>query len=815
MKKSGTRWRAWGWAAASAALLCGLGAYAGRVLIPRKVLKIVPELIQERLQRRAQVGAVKVSLLLGLDLQRLVIFDMESSTPLFTAQSVRLRPRWLKSLRTGSLALASVQLEAPELNLRYASGPGWNIPGLLSNAAGAGVGGQRLSLRVAHGTCRLFNEGGTQSRAEDLSAQFSPDGRGGYLFKGAGRIGDAGGSDSFVMAGKAAADGSVHASLESQHLPLSAALAFFQGLPLSVTAQDAGPLSMRLDGEHGLFQLRAHSDLRGLALDGGAWRLHADAAAYARVTAGPARPAQWEARISLRHGNLSASGVFPELEELAGDVVLNEQGVSSKDLRLLAWGMPLSLSGMMNGYSNPVFDLRVETGHTDLGALAAAIEAGPGGIRLSGPARLSLALRGPARDLLAGLSGRLEFHDAGLKTALLPLPVLGLAGQVDFSAAAARWRKVSLRYGETAYSTSGSVEGTQGLRIRARLSSPNSAFGLRAGIQNGLFRILHLSGTGPSTRIDVAGTVQSTAAGGPSFSLRGLLQASVQDAASFLPARQSAFIRKAGLKGVVRLQGSVAGPLRTPAQWTMALAAQAKPLQAYDLHWDSAQCRLALAQGRLSITSATVVGYSGIATAEGIIELSSASFRDARFTVSGLDQERLGREPAFLGRLPSGLLSLKGRLSGIVGDFGSMTGEAKLKLIDGKFLRFPLLGKAGDLIFGSKYNDTVFSQAAGTLLLEHGVLSSDGLTLRSDPLLLVVSGQVKPGGELDLLVQSHFNEKLLIPTLNIARYAARVTGSLGLLVAIHVSGSWGAPEYVVLPSFVGWADRFKSAVFGR
>ena len=813
MMKSRARWRAWGWAAASAALLWGLGAYAGRVLIPRKVLKIVPELIQARLQRRAQVGAVKVSLLRGLDLQRLVIFDMESSTPLFTAQSVRLRPRWLKSLRTGSLALASVQLEAPELNLRYASGPGWNIPGLLSNAAGAGAGGQRLSLRVVHGTCRLFNEGGTQSRAEDLSAQFSPDGRGGYLFKGAGRMGDAGGSDPFVMAGKAAADGSVHASLESRRLPLSAALAFFQGLPLSVTAQDAGPLSVRLDGEHGLFQLRAHSDLRGLALDGGAWRLHADAAAYARVVAGPGQPAQWAARISLRHGDLSASGVSPELEELAGDVVLNEQGVSSKDLRLLVWGLPLSLSGTMNGYSDPVFDLRVETGHTNLGALAAAIEAGPGGIRLSGPARLSLALRGPARDLLSGLSGRLEFHDAGLKTALLPLPVLGLAGQVDFSAAAARWRKVSLRYGETAYSTSGSVEGPQGLRIRARLSSPDSAFDLRAGIQNGLFRILHLSGTGPSTRIDVAGTVRDTAAG-PSFSLRGLLQASAQDAASFLPARQSAFIRKAGLKGVIRLQGSAAGPLRNPAQWTVALAAQAQPLQAYDLRWDSAQCRLALVQGRLSITSATVAGYSGIATAEGIIELSSASFRDARFTVSGLDLERLGRAPPLQGRLPSGLLSLKGRLSGIVGDLGSMTGEAKLKLIHGQFLRFPLLGKAGDIIFGSKYNDTVFSQAAGTLLLEHGVLSSDGLTLRSDPMVLVVSGQVKPGGKLDLLVQSHFNEKLLIPTLNIARYAARVTGGLGLLVAIHVSGSWGAPEYVVLPSLVGWADRFKSAVFG-
>jgi len=628
-------------------------------------------------------------------------------------------------------------------------------------------------------------------------------------------MGDADGSEPFAMAGKAAADGSVHAYLESRRLPLSAALAFSQGLPLSVTAQDAGPLSVRLDGEHGLFQLRAHSDLRGLALDGGDWRLHADAAAYARVVAGPGRPAQWEARFSLRRGDLRASGAFPELEELAGDVVLNEQGVSSKDLRLLAWGLPLSLSGTMNGYSDPVFDLRVETGHTDLSALAAATEAGPGGVRLSGPARLSMALRGPARNLLSGLSGRLEFHDAALRIAILPQPVLGLAGQVDFSAAAARWRKVSLRYNGAAYSTSGAIEDRRGLRIRAGLSSPRSAFELRAAVRNGSLRISRLSGAGPSTRIDLAGFVQGSPAGGPRFSLRGLLQASAQDAASLLPARQSAFIRKAGLKGVIRLQGFAAGPLRSPAQWTLALAAQAKPLQAYGLRWDSAQCRLALVQGRLSISSAAAAGYSGRATAEGVIDVSSASFRDARFDISGLDLERLGREPAFLGRLHSGLLNVKGQLSGRLGDAGSITGEAKLKLIHGQFMRFPLLGKAGDLIFGSKYNDTVFSQAAGTLHLDHGMLFSDGLTLRSDPLVLVVSGQVKPGGKLDLLVQSQFNDKLLIPTLNIARYAARVTGSLGLLVAIQVSGTWDSPEYIVLPSPIGWAERFKHAVFGR
>ncbi|MDD5655673.1 MAG: AsmA-like C-terminal region-containing protein [Elusimicrobia bacterium] len=803
------RAKAWVWILAAAALAAVLAGYG--LTLPRRLQALLEARALDVLHRPMRLGTVGFSPLSGLRADGIVVLEPDGVRPLFTVESLRVRLRWLALLRHGRLAIAALTVVRPELSLRYTRRGGWNaapLAGALARLRRTEGPAPRVS--VVDGGCRLSVEGHPVIRLRDLDADLRPEGAK-YAFTARGTLDDGRERATLAASGSADAAGEAQAAMRLDRLPLAALLASLADLPVAVRARCAGPLEARFHAARGAWSLGARTDLLGLSLSRAGYRIEDDAGLYAGLRSG--KPS-WSVRLFLRGARLAGPGGRTLATRIGGEAELTAAGISAPNLRLSIMGLPLRLNARMDGYHNPAFALRAGSGPVDLAALPWTALNGLKPAWLSGRARLDLSLRGPARGLLASLAGSLLLDRGALRSPLLPRLVEDVSGLVRLSAAGARWRDLRLRYDGRRYASSGSVADWSSPRLRARLWAPSMHLDIDASLEGPRLRLARLSGYWPSGRVDVSGTVRRSLPEGPRFAVTGLLQTSFQDASAWLPARVTERLRRAGLGDDIQLRGAASGPARAPKDWDLSLHFAAEDLAAFGLRLDLLEAGLSQAARRLDVSSFAAAGYSGAASGSLAWDLSSGTLRESSFVLAGVDLEKLGRIPA-LRRYPlTGILSLRGALSGRPCDPKSLQGEAELDIQRGRLLRLPLLWKVGDLLFGRRYNDMVFTRAWGRLRLRNGVLSAKDLVLRSDAMIFDVSGSVAMDGRLDLMVQSRFNERLLVPTFDLRRYAARVAGSLSMLAAVHVGGTWSDPEYLVLPRPLGWLNWLKSLLLG-
>ena len=721
--------------------------------------------------------------------------------------------RWPQLLR-GTLDVSSAKIISPGLFLRYDEA-GWNVPRRAVSQKGPQPALLKpLAIKVVGGSCRLLFENRVETRVDGLTADLRPDGQGGYLFSASGSLGDESAVEPFTLAGKAGAAG-VHARLNMDRLPLTAALVFLSGVPLSFGVESSGPVTAELDAGSGGARLRARTRLRGLSVEKRGYRLEGDAAVYSQTVVSASGGVTHATRFSLEGATLLSPGLFPELDGIAGDVVLSTEGLRAAGLHMTAYGHPLTLTGRMEGFGDPVFDFSAESGRIDLGRLPKEAAAAHGWLRLGGQSRLSLSVHGTADSLLSSVAGKLEFRDGTLGSAAFPRAVGALKGRVDFTADTARWRGVTFLYAGKTCRTTGSVKGWDNASISAAVSSGKSSLDLRARLERGLIRILRLRGSGPSLKLDLSGTIVRGLPGGPRFHARGIASALIEDVAALLPPQAARPVKKAGLKGRLSLEGELGGALNGPRDWRGALRARAEAFEARGFRLDEAAFAVQQ-EGRLIRVSALMAkAYSGAISGHTLIDLSSGTAHDSVFLVDGVNLERLASASRLKKSPLSGLLRMEGRLKGKFADPAGMSGEAKVLVVKGRMFGFPLFGRLGDILFGRKNNAIVFSGVSGVVRMKDGAVSTRNLTLRGDQLVVGVRGAAVFGGKLDLMVDSRFNERVLIPSLNVVKYALRVTGSLGFLVSVHIGGTWAKPQYFVLPRPASWVERVENLMKRR
>ncbi|HAH06155.1 MAG TPA: hypothetical protein DCM05_06445 [Elusimicrobia bacterium] len=804
----------WFWGLSAAALgALAVVLYLDQVLIPSQLKFRLKAGVEGALHRRAKSDDIHFSPFQGIVIKDFRIYDDDDKAPpLFFAESVSLDIEWLEFLRSGKVVVSMGMAVSPELNLRYDGKNGFNISDLLAGATAQAPGPRSAApfvvsrVKISGGRCRFLYEGEVETRIEDFRGEARSDPKGGFEFDAEGNLGDAQGASGFTALGRFSENGAFQTSVKVDRLPVAAAKGYLKSLPVLISAEESGPVFVDIDSTAERLQVGVRTDLRGVSVEEEGARLKGDAALVSTVSYRYADDkTAWALGFQLRGARLESHDHLPSLESLSGGLKLDEKGLAAEKVAMTALGLPLTLSGRMDGYESPVFDVRVESGPVDLKDLPKP----PSSLRLRGASRFSLSMRGRAQALLSSLRGRLEFRDAAIDAAFLGAPIRALKGTVEFTADAARWKGVSFSHAGRAYTTEGGVRGFKAPRVAVSVSTPKSTLSLAGSVQGREFQVDRLRGSGPSFKADLSGRVSVSR-----VSVRGGAQALLEDALPWLPPEAAGPLKKAKLRGGVRIQGSVDGKPDSPKDWRLSLHVRAENLQASGFQADSADFHVEQEHRKLRISSLTARGYSGAVAGESVIDLGPAAAHETSLRVEGLDLERLGTHPLLKDGGLNGLLSFQGRLRGPLEDCRRVSGEGQVNIKRARFLQFPLLGRVGDLLFSRKHNEIVFSQAAGRIKAAEGTFSTDDLILRSDQMVLRIIGKVVPGGALDLLVESRLNDRLLVPTLDVKRFAARLTGTLGLLVSVNISGTTAKPEYTVVPSPLGWLKKLKDSFFG-
>jgi hypothetical protein len=801
----GMRWILWLLAAASAGTAAVL--FIDRVVIPSSLRSRLKAGVEEALRRKAEARSIRFSPFRGLRVVDFRVYDSDGTSTLFRAESVGISIDWFLFLKSGKVAVSRALVSAPELNLSFSGERGFNLYDVFSSSAVA-AGPAAFTVRrvkVVRGLCRFRYGSDAETLVENVDGEVRRAPGGGASFEAEGALGDGRSSSGFTARGSCGPGGSLKALVRVDRLPLPAAAGYLRGLPVSLDAEGSGPVAVSLDSSPEGLRMEAYGSLRGLSVEKEGYRLRGDAAVVSTIAWSPALDrTAWSVVIAMRGGRVEPRGWLPAVEGVDGAAVFDEKGFSAGGVRLSVLGLPLTLDARMDGYESPVYSIRLNSGIVDLKDLPRVGEAP---VRLSGDSRLSLSLRGKAEDLARSLRGSVEFRGAQAASALGPLK--GISGRVAFTAEAARWKGVRFLHAGRAYSSSGSLLGFESPRIEASVSGRRSSIALKARLSGSRLGIESLRGRGPDVQADLKGEIDASRKGATRASLGGAARVQAEDVEPWLAPRAAAPLRRAGLRGWVRVEGTLAGTLERPRDLRARAKVRVEGLEAYGVRVDSGSFDLRQEGRRLVISRLEGRGCSGSLSGESQVGLSSSSAHETRFQVRGLDLSRLPRRLGL-----SGVLDLEGELKGPLDRLDRASGKAELRLRNARLFHFPLMGRLGDILFGRKNNETVFSQASGRFQLSQGTLSSEGITLGSDQMVLRISGKAALGGALDILVESRFNERLLIPTLDVKKIAARLAGSLGLLVCVHIGGTADKPEYAVLPSPVGWLKRLADSLGG-
>lgn len=800
--------------AAAAAAALAATVYLDRVFVPARLKGCVEDGVAAALHRRARIGQIHYTPFRGVWMRDAVVFDADGATVLLSVPKVSLTISWPALLRRGQVVISALRLHGPELRLRYRPADGLNLPGLsLDSAPSAGSGPSLLRLEVDDGTVRFAEERAGEFVATGLRARARGEAGGGYVVEASGRLGSSGAQGRFTLAGRLDARGRLRADLRMEELPAAAAAGLVRLQPLALSARRIGPVSAEVSLADGKFRTALKAEVAGLRARDARFEFLGDAGVSSVIVTPLSDGETTHAtRLSLRQAKLELSVPPLAAESIAGDVVLTQDGVSAEDLRLALVGIPLRLRARMDGWTDPVFDIEAAGERVELQRLLRAGSQESADLRVSGAASFRAHLRGRAAGLLASLHGGMAFDGATLESRFLAAPLRRLRGGVEFSAEAARWKGVAFNYQGLACRTSGLARGFREPKIEASVASasPRARFDLAARLQSGRWRISRLSGAGPSTRLDLSGWVDA-----PAFDLSGKIRTSWSDVSFLLPERLLRPVARIGLAGAVTLEGSAAGPLDSPSDWQVSLRAAAEDFAAWGLRLDSLSFDLEQKERRLRLSSFTASGYGGTLAGKTSLDFAAGpAAHETTLVVKDLDLERLRDIPRLKSKQLNGRLSLDGQVRGPLRDLWELSGKVALKLRQGRLLRFPLLGQLGDILFGKEHNNTVFSEAEGALLLTRGVIQADSVYLFSDQMALSLSGRADPRGPLDITVHTRLNRRILLPSLDIKKYAARVVGNLGILVVVRITGTAAQPQFAVMPTPLSWLESVTGFLTG-
>ncbi|MDD5628985.1 MAG: AsmA-like C-terminal region-containing protein [Elusimicrobia bacterium] len=808
--------RPWLWRLAAAAVLAlGVTVYLDRVFVPAQLKGRVEAGVEAALHCRASIGRIHYTPFRGVWMRDAVIYDSDGSTPLLLVPRLSLSVSWPALLRRGQVVISALRLHQPELRLRYRDAGGFNLPGLSSDAAAApGSGPGLLRLEASGATVRLDVEGAGEFVASGLRARARAAEGGDFILEAAGLLGSGEAQAPFTAAGRLDPQGRLRAAARMDELPVAAAALLARLQPLPLSARRIGPVFASFRVADGRFRTSLQAEIAGLSARGSGYDFQGEAEVRSLITAPLSEePTTHATRIRLRRARLDVAQPPLAADSIAGEIVLTQDGVSAPDLKLTLLGIPLRLRASLRGWSDPVYDIQAANEHVELAHLLRAAPPAAADLRVRGAGAFLMHLHGKAPALLASLHGGMVLNgDDELQGRWLAAPLQGLRGKVEFSADSARWDGVAFAYRGRACRTSGRVQGFREPQIEASLASdsPRARFGLVGRMKNGRFLISRLRGESPSTKLDLSGW-----AAAPAFDLSGKIETSWTDLNFLLAPDLLEPVRPAGLGGSFGLQGSVSGPLDSPVDWRSSLRFEAEHLSAWGLRAEHLAFGLEQGQRRLRLSAVSASAYVGTFSGAADLDFSGAqAVHDTTFSVRDLDLACLQDLPALRSKRLSGRLSADGRVRGPLGDLWDLSGEAELNLRNGRLLQFPLLGPLGDILFGKEHNNTVFSEAEGALRFARGVVSSDAVDLRSDQMALSLSGKADPRGPLDITVNTRINRRILLPSLDIKKYAARVVGNLGILVVVRITGTAEHPEYLVVPTPLNWLRQVTDFLTG-
>ena len=506
-------------------------------------------------------------------------------------------------------------------------------------------------------------------------------------------------------------------------------------------------------------------------------------------------PLSYDGSAEITGGLLKGLPTAGELRDIHALLAIATDALTVKELSLTTLGIPVTASGTVKNFLNPVLDITAAAPGVDLGIVKVILPQimNDNGLSLTGKADITVAARGRLSSLVqSGIRAEAVLSHTAIESAKLKQSLNNVSGTVTYNAPVLLWKDLSLGYQGRTYVLNGSLEDLEAPLIATSIRSDD--LGVEAQIKKAgdTLKIQSLKGKIFDSSINASGTILLTPGKAPLIDLTTESKVSLRDIPRILP-DQAKTCEQYKLAGILKITAHVQG---NPADWqhlasSVTVATPALSVMGYSI--ENLNLTAEQKDGGLQPFDLKCDLYGGTLGVVGNVDLVAKNFPfDANFKLQGTSLESLKKDTPLKDQQLSGTISASGEMKGKATDVKTLDGKIITAIRDGYLWDLKILANVLSILSSSSTGGGVtITEASATLNFKDGKIETNDLLLKGNA--VSVLGE----GTFDLTDQSlDFN---VTPRVEAAPSADGSVNALNIinptagLVNIHVGGTIAKP----------------------
>jgi hypothetical protein len=522
-------------------------------------------------------------------------------------------------------------------------------------------------------------------------------------------------------------------------------------------------------------------------------------------------------KLSIDACRLEGLQFAKTLDNISGNLVFDDAGLSSDKLSVTLGAIPLQANIRIADYSKPVVTVNIpQIGLDQLpGLLKSEFKFDfPGNAQ--GLAGFTLYARLIPDTGIWSVSGYVDTSGARIKLDRLPWAIENLTGRLKFSSDRIDWETLRFTVNGIQYKTGGSWQDFVHPRIQVSLDSADFSVKTSFTVRGTDFSFSKFDGKYLNSEFSATGSVDTSKPASPFADIAGRLDIDLGDLKKIFLKSAEQF-DKAGLAGRAGINFNFIGKPDDFRNCVLQAKVSCPVLSAYGLKSSgSLSFDYAQSEGRADISELILPFYGGLIQGGGMVDFNAQPFPfKAAVNLKGVRIEKLKLDTPLKDEDIAGKVDANIRLSGFSGDISKLSGSGDISVNDGKLWQLNLFKGLGSLLFVRDFTNIVFTKGSCSFNLKDKYFYAEKLVMNSG--IADLEGKVKIGFDsaIDAVLNVHILNENVPLSGTFKDVATAIIGQAGRFGVIKITGTLKDPKHTFEPAVGDILVGLKNMIMGN
>ncbi len=599
------------------------------------------------------------------------------------------------------------------------------------------------------------------------------------------------------------------ANLDIQNIALTDYAAYYQDIfPFQL---NQGQTNLQIDfslSKNKFISLYGVSSIKNLALtkDGLEASGNLEITVDLSYTPGDRKSLKYKGSLLFDEFRFGGLALIEDITDINGEVTIEENIISAKDLKLSSCGMPAVLSGEVTNFRNPKLNFKVSS-DANLSkikeSLPAQLKDKLKEVNILGKALLSMEVSGSI--LKPRFNGKLTVSEAYCKPAFLPEGLKNINANFQFENNSLSTSDLTLSYRNNGYKLILSLvdlnRSDKKPDIEFDLSSEDlSLLGELNIKKNKLIYFSATEGRYLNSSFDLTGVVSDWPS--PQLGIEGDIKIDLADLEKTLPVDYSEkVLSKLNPQGKVKLTVEANGKWKDWQNWSADLKGSSEAATIKKLNFDRLFFDIKMENKKISLIKFTAEPYGGTLNSTAFIDLGSEQrYWRTDLQLANINLNSLASDSGLKWQNISGDLNGAAMLEGYGENAETVIGKGWLEVGEGEFWKLPLFVELANVLYFPNLTKTLFNRGFATFTIANKSINTPDLSLQGSELNLLAKGSIDFDGKLDFTITTEMAKGLIDKaTPKIGKIATAIIGGLwNHAIQLRLEGTIDEPKYSVV-----------------